>query len=240
MIKNKKDEKDKIILNVEDLNVILGNERIIENLSFKVKKGEFLTIIGPNGSGKTTLLRALFGILPYEGKVEWRKNVKISYLPQRLSKKDFSYVPISIKEFFKFKNVLDEDILNMLNSVGLENSNNLLDMNPDELSGGQFQRMLVAWSLIDNPDVLLFDEPTTGIDIGGEKTIYELLYKFWKDRNLTILLITHDLNIVFAYSTNCLCLHKEKKCYGPPKEILTPERLQEIYGTKIKFYKHTH
>jgi len=232
--------ENKIILDVEDLNIILGNESIIKNLSFKVNKGEFLTIIGPNGSGKTTLLRALFGILPYHGKIEWRKDVKISYLPQRLSKKDFSLVPISIEEFFKFKDVSDSDILNMLESVGLENCEKLLKMNPSELSGGQFQRMLVAWSLIDNPDVLLFDEPTTGIDIGGEKTIYELLHKFWKERGLTIILITHDLNIVFAYSTNCLCIHKEKKCYGAPKEILTPERLQEIYGTKIKFYEHIH
>lgn len=182
----------------------------------------------------------MLGILPHTGKIEWKDDVKISYLPQRLSKEDFACVPISIKDFFKFKNVSDNVIISMLECVGLENCEKLLNVNPGELSGGQFQRMLIAWSLIDNPDVLLFDEPTTGIDIGGEKTIYSLLYKFWKERDLTILLITHDLNIVFTYSTNCLCINRNKKCYGAPKEILTPEQLQKIYGANIKFYKHTH
>ena len=100
--------------------------------------------------------------------------------------------------------------------------------------------MLIGWALVGDPDVLFFDEPTTGIDIGGEKTIYSLLEKFWQEKNLTILLITHDLNIVYGRATNVLCLYKKGICSGPPKEVLTPDTLETLYGNKIKFYKHKH
>lgn len=228
------------ILDVKNLTVKFGSEDIIKNLTFEIKNGEILTVIGPNGGGKTTLLRALLGILPYKGTVKWKKGIKINYLPQSLSKEKFSRIPISIREFFKFKNKNDEDVLKMLKSVGLNASKNFLKRNPYELSSGQFQRMLVAWSLIDNPNVLLLDEPTSGIDIGGEKTIYFLLKEMWNKKKLTIVLVTHDLNVVYAYSKKCLCLSKVRSCYGHPRKILTPESLQRIYNTEIKFYKHTH
>ena len=250
--------KNDFILKVNRLNVELGGERIIENLSFQVKKGEFFTILGPNGAGKTTLFKALLGLIPYQGEISWdSKNPKIGYLPERLSRAKFKELPISVREFFKFKESSDEKIFEMLKSTGLENSK-ILEKGPGDLSSGQFQRMLIGWSLIGDPQVLFFDEPTTGIDIGGEETIYSLLDKFWKERNftplnppkavrqsrnltgLTILLVTHDLNIVYGYSTNVLCLHKKKLCSGPPREILTPEILEKLYGTEVKFYKHTH
>ena len=108
------------------------------------------------------------------------------------------------------------------------------------MSTGQFQRMLVAWVLISEPEVLLFDEPTAGIDIGGEETIYSLLHRFWRERKLTTLLVTHDLNVVYKYSSDVLCLNKKGiTCSGQPKEILTTELLEKIYGTEIKFYQHS-
>ncbi len=233
------------ILKVKNLNVELDNEKVIENLSFEVKKREIFTILGPNGAGKTTLFRTLLGLIPYQGEISWEKShgypqgPKIGYLPERLSRSKFKELPISVREFFKFKESPDEKISEMLKSVGLENSK-ILEKGPGVLSSGQFQRMLIGWALIGNPQVLLFDEPMAGIDIGGEETIYSLLHKFWKERNLTILLITHDLNIVYKYSTNVLCLNKKAICSGPPREILTPENLESLYGTEIKFYKHTH
>jgi len=227
-----------VILEVKNLRVEIGKEKIIDNLSFSVRRGEILTIIGPNGSGKTTLLRALLGLVPYKGRIKWKSGVKISYLPQRLAKDIFSYFPISIRDFFEYKCRDERKIVKMLKKVGL--GKDVLEKNPANLSAGQFQRMLIAWSLITNPNVLLYDEPMSGIDISGEETIYSLLRKFWKSRNLTILLVTHDIHIVYAYSTNCLCMSKKKFCYGPPKKILTPKALQEIYGMKIKFYEHKH
>jgi len=228
------------VLRVEKLNVRFGEEEIIKNLSFEVEEGEILTIIGPNGSGKTTLLRALLGLIPYKGKIEWAPHVKIGYLPQRLSRRTFQSIPLSIEEFFGFKKVSRKQILEIFKLVGLGGGKKLLRRNPSELSSGEFQRMLIAWCLVDKPNVLLLDEPSESIDIGGEETIYSLLGKFWRERRLTILLVTHDLNIVYAYSSNVLCLCKKIFCYGPPKEILTPKRLQQLYGTKIKFYKHKH
>ncbi len=233
--------RENSILKVKNLNVELDDEKIIENLSFKVKEREIFTILGPNGAGKTTLFRALLRLISYQGEISWTspKSPKIGYLPERLSRSKFKEIPISVREFFKFKESSDEKILRILKSVGLKDLK-ILEKDPGSLSSGQFQRMLIGWSLIGNPQVLFFDEPTTGIDIGGEETIYSLLHKFWKERNLTILLITHDLNIVYKYSTNVLCLNKKAICLGPPREILFPENLEKLYGTEIKFYKHSH
>ena len=229
------------ILKVKNLSVVTdGREKIIENLSFEVKKGEFFIILGPNGAGKTTLFKALLGLIPYQGEIIWsKKDIKFGYLPERLSPSEFKKLPISVKDFYKFKNVSEEKISKILKSVGL-GEKRFLEKNPSDLSSGQFQRMLIGWALVGDPDVLFFDEPTTGIDIGGEKTIYSLLEKFWQEKNLTILLITHDLNIVYGRATNVLCLYKKGICSGPPKEVLTPDTLETLYSDKIKFYKHKH
>jgi len=230
------------ILKVKNLNVKFGKEEVIKNLSFEVKKGEFLIVLGPNGAGKTTLFKAILELVPSSGEIVWSegKIPKISYLPERLSQDKFKNLAITVKEFFRFKESSDEKIFTILKAVGLE-PNEILNKNPGNLSSGQFQRMLISWSLISEPKILFFDEPATGVDIGGEETIYSLLEKFWKEKNLTILLVTHDLNIVYKYASNVLCLSKKEVCcFGPPKEILTPKALEKIYGTGIKFFEHKH
>ena len=225
------------ILKVKNLNVNFGKEDIIKDLSFEVKRGEVLVILGPNGAGKTTLLRALLGLIPYEGEIVWESK-NISYLPpQELIQRKY-LPPMTVEEFFRFKDVGKEDILKIFEEVGLDAS--LLKRPFNALSTGQFQRMTIAWALVDNPDILLFDEATYGIDAGGEETIYSLLHKFWEKRNITILLVTHDLDIVYEHANSVLCLNKEKMCYGEPTKILTPQNLEKIYGTGIKFYKHAH
>jgi len=248
-----------VILKVENLNVESKGERILENLSFEVKEGEVLTILGPNGAGKTVLLKTLLGVLPYKGKIEWTpptphpKDIKIGYVPQRLP--FIKDIPMSVGEFFKLKVSSEKEVKEILNSIGLKDYNsptasshssfysewvpNILAKKIGDLSSGQFQRILVGWALVGNPQVLLFDEPTTGIDISGQESIYELLEKLRKERNLTILLVTHDLSIVYKLATNCLCLNKKMLCYSVPKE-LTSERLSQLYGGKIKFYQHSH
>ena len=225
------------ILKVKNLNVSFGKEEIIKELSFEVKRGEVLVILGPNGAGKTTLLRALLGLIPYEGEIVWESR-NISYLPPQELIQRKHLPPMIIEEFFGFKDVGKEDILKIFEEVGLDAS--LLKRPFNALSTGQFQRMMIAWALVDNPEILLFDEATYGIDAGGEETIYSLLHRFWEKRNLTILLVTHDLNIVYEHANSVLCLNKEKMCYGEPTKILTPQNLERIYGTGIKFYKHIH
>lgn len=224
------------VLRVRGLNVELGGERIIDDLTFEVRKGEILTILGPNGAGKTVLLKTLLGLLPYEGEILWRNKGKIGYLPQGLTQLKLQPLPLTVENFFKFKEASREKILKFLKMTGIEKK--FLKKRMGDLSSGQFQRVLVAWTLIAEPEVLLFDEPTTGIDVGGEETIYSLIYGLWKKKNLTILFVTHEINIVYAYSTNVLCLRRKKLCYGPPKQALSPKSLQELYDTQIKFYTH--
>jgi len=226
-----------IILQVKNLNVLRDGAEIIKDLTFEVREKETLIILGPNGAGKSTLLRTLLGLLPYSGEIVWRTK-SISYLPPQELFQRRDLPPLSIEDFFKFKNVSHEKILNIVAAVGLEPS--LLRRRFGAVSTGQFQRMLIAWALVDEPRVLLFDEPTSGIDVGGQETIYSLLHKFWLERNLTVLLVTHDLNIVWEHGDNVLCMNKKRLCYGKPREVLTPEGLEEVYGTGIKFYKHGH
>lgn len=230
----------KTILKVKNLKVKLGEEEIIRNLSFEVKEGEFLVFLGPNGAGKSTLMRAILGLIPFEGEVVWLRKLKISYLPERLSREKFRKSLVSVEEFFKFKRVSRERIVAILAAVGLE-PDKVVGRNVGSLSAGQFQRLLIAWSLVSEPEVLFFDEPETGIDLGGEETVYSLLERFWREKKLTVFLITHDLNIVYRYATNILCLNKNQVyCFGPPREILTPQVLEKVYGTQIKFYEHEH
>ena len=226
------------ILKVKNLNVELDDEKIVKDLSFEVKKGEILTILGPNGAGKTVLLKALLGLLPYQGEVSWPKSLKIGYLPQGLTQLKVKDLPLSVEEFFGLKKVSPEETMKVLKLVGIEEEL-FLKKRIGDLSTGQFQRMLIAWVLVSKPEVLLFDEPTAGIDLGGEETIYSLLHRVWQEKNLTILLVTHDLNIVYKYSNSVLCLSKKGvTCFGRPKEVLTTELLEKMYGTGIKFYEH--
>lgn len=230
---------DKTILKVENLSVDFDGEKIIDNLSFEVKKEETLIILGPNGAGKTILLKTLLNLLPHDGAIRWARGSKIGYVPQGLPLSALRELPLSVEEFFAFKKVGKNEAVGAMASVGIYDSA-VLKKRIGLLSSGQFQRILVGWGLIGNSDVLLFDEPTSGIDIGGEETIYNLLDKLKKEKNLTVFLVTHDLNIVYREATKVLCLNKQKLCYGLPKEVLTPENLARLFGEDVGFYEHHH
>ncbi len=225
----------KLALQVNNLTVELSNQKIIDNLSFEVKKGETLVILGPNGAGKTTLLRALLGIIPYQGKIKWAvKN--ISYLPPKEIMQTKEIMPLTVDDFYSLKDITKQKAFESLSSVGL--SNDIFKKRIAHLSTGQFQRLSIAWALVDKPDTLLFDEPTSGIDIGGTETIYSLLHTFWEKQKLTIILVTHDLSIVWGHADNVLCLNKRGLCYGVPSKALTTKKLKELYGVGVKYYKH--
>lgn len=108
-----------------------------------------------------------------------------------------------------------------------------------ELSSGEFQRALIAWALIGKPNLLLFDEPTASVDIEGQELIYELLHRLEERHGITLILISHDLTVVYRYATKVLCLNHSQICFGYPQEVLTTERLEELYGGSKKFYQHT-
>jgi len=142
------------ILQVKNLTVELDDEKIIDNLSFDIKKGEFLTILGPNGSGKTVLLKALLGLLPYSGKITWSDEVKIGYVPQGLTQLKVRNLPLLVEEFFRLKKIKKDEISKLLILVGIKDKT-FLKKKIGNLSGGQFQRMLLIWALSSNPNVLL-------------------------------------------------------------------------------------
>lgn len=225
----------KIALRVKNLSVSFNGQKVIDDLNFEVPKGETLVILGPNGAGKTTLLRALLGLIDYEGEVDWAvKNV--SYLPPNELLQRKGLLPLTVSDFFGLKSVSEKKALRSLDTVGLDGD--IYSKRIANLSTGQFQRMTIAWSLVDDPDTLLFDEPTSGIDVGGTETIYSLLHNYWKHHDLTIILVTHELNVVWEHADNVLCLNKKSVCYGAPAKALTTEKLTELYGAGIKFHGH--
>ncbi len=228
--------KDDTVLRVSNLKVTLDDQVVLSDLSFTVRRGETLTILGPNGAGKTVLLHALLGTLPHEGSITWKHGTRIGYVPQRLPY--IRTIPLSVTDFFNLKANAAVNVGEALCSVGLPEG--IARKRIGDMSSGQFQRILVAWALAGDPQVLLFDEPTTGIDIGGEETIYALLGRLHDERNLTMLLVTHDLAVVHRLSSTVLCLNRQPVCQGPPLATLTPENLQRLYGTEVKFYEHKH
>jgi len=215
------------ILKVMDLGVKLQNEIILENVSFKIKGGTTLAIVGPNGAGKSTLFRALLNLVPYAGRIEWEGKVRIGYVPQIISVKD---IPISVREFLSYRDGLD--IEQALAAVRLEDKE-VVDKTLGVLSGGELRRVLIAWAIIDNPNVLLFDEPTTGIDTGSEESIFVMLNDLKEKKKITMLLITHDVHLVKEYTNKLLALNKCITFFGDSKQIAEPALQQKIYGETV-------
>jgi zinc transport system ATP-binding protein len=215
------------ILKVSNLSVTLQNQKILDNVNFKVEKGTTLAVLGPNGAGKTVLFKTLLNLVPYNGKIEWEGKVKIGYVPQNIAVGD---IPISVKEFLSFRD--GTDVASCLDAVRLEGKD-VSDKRLGILSGGQLRRVLIAWALVDNPNVLLFDEPTTGVDIGGEEPILVMLSELKKSKKMTILLITHDVHIVNEYSDHLLALNRCVTFFGESKEIMNPTVQRTLYGETV-------
>ncbi len=227
-------------LEVQDLSVAFGKDRVLRTLSFKVAAGSTLAIIGPNGAGKTVLFRALIGTVPHEGTVRWAPGTRIGYVPQKLDiERD---LPLTGLDFLRAKARVtrgpNDEIARVLSAVSLDDAAAAQPIGT--LSGGQFQRLLVAFALMGRPTVLLFDEPTAGVDPPGEESIYALFRQLQRDHGFTLLLISHELNLVYRYADEVLCLSHREACVGPPLDVLTTERLQAMYGAQMGFHDHAH
>jgi zinc transport system ATP-binding protein len=227
------------ILRVKGLSVTLGGRSILRDLVFDVEPGESVAIIGPNGSGKTVLLKSLLGIVPHEGNIEWRAGVTIGYVPQRVD--GGGDLPLSPRDLLGAKasviGVGIDDIGEAVGRAGL--TTEVLTSPVGILSGGQFQRCLIALALLGKPDVLLLDEPTASIDEPGEEQIYELIGRLQKEAGISIIVASHDLSFVYRYANRVLCLNRTALCYGPPRGVITPELLEQLYGSR-SLYRHAH
>jgi zinc transport system ATP-binding protein len=193
------------ILSVKNLTVRFDSHTVIGGLDLDVKRDTTLAVVGSNGSGKTVLFKSLLGLIPYSGEITWAKDAKIGYVPQKLSiEKD---LPITVLEFLKLKESDNEKIQKALSIVGfrkkaehIHHDIRVLNTKLGALSGGELQRVLMAYALLGEPNVLLLDEPTAGVDIEGEETFYELFARLKKDTDLTILFITHDMQVIKKYA----------------------------------------
>lgn len=235
---------EEILLSVSGLKVKFDSHIILDDVSFDVKRDSTLAILGPNGAGKTVLFRAVLDLIPYEGKITWASDVKVGYVPQKLFVgKD---IPLTVFEFLRIKEKDHNKALGVLKEVGLgedrlqevHRGGRLLKTKLGVLSGGELQRVLIAFALLGNPNVLLFDEPTSGVDISAEETVYALISKLKKEKDLTIIFISHELEVVYRFADSVLCLNKEKVCFGPPRKVIDKNSLEVLYGEDVQFYKH--
>lgn len=226
------------ILKVSRLSVRFASVTVLRDLSFHVARGTSLAILGPNAAGKTVLLRALIGALPFEGSVQWAAGVRIGYVPQKLDlERD---IPVTGMDLLRARAALarkrDATFVRTLDLVGVPRA--AAGQPIGTLSGGQFQRLLVAFALVGDPNVLLLDEPTAGVDEAGQERLNELVRRLQTDQGLTILFISHELSVVYQYADNVLCLSPEHMCIGPPRVVLTPDLLSQLYGTPIGYHVH--
>jgi len=227
------------LLQVRNLSVRIENKTILENINFELGAGERLVILGPNAAGKTVLLKTLLNLFPYSGEIVWA-DVRLGYVPQKIDPE--RHLPITYKDLLKSKckilNVSAVRIPEISESVGLTKAE--LETPVGHLSGGQFQRGLIGFALIGDPQVLLLDEPTASIDEPGEEHIYNLIHRLQDRYNLAVIAVSHDLSFIYRYATKVLCLNKQGLCVGAPQEVLAPEILSKLYGEPVSYYHHDH
>ena len=225
-------------LRVEHLSVVLDNVDVLRDVSFWVQRGTTLAVIGPNGAGKTVLLRTLVGALPYTGAIHWSPRTLVGYVPQKLDiERD---LPITGYDLLHSKaDVCGTPVNEMSDAMRMvELPDTIARRTIGSLSGGEFQRVLLAFALMGRPSVLLFDEPTAGLDDPGVHAVYALIDRLRREQALTVVLISHELSVVYEQADRVLCLSHAGTFFGPPTEVLTPEHLSVAFGGTTRFHEH--
>ena len=213
---------------------------LVEGVSLKVEKGKIVTLIGPNGSGKSTTAKIALGIYKnIEGNVEKYTN-KIGYVPQKISI-DWT-LPLRVYDFMLLTENIDEEAIDeALNLTGVIH---LKNKNLGNLSGGEFQRVLIARAISKKPELLVLDEPVQGVDYTGEIALYELIKKISDTLNCGILLISHDLHTVMTATDHVVCLNGHVCCSGTPMDVAKNNEYKTLFGEKasqiLSVYEHKH
>lgn len=230
-----------MLIKISNLEVKYGSKFVLKNMNLSLKAGEIVTIVGPNGSGKTTLFKAIIGTVPIsKGTIEVKPNLRIGYVPQQL--KIDQTLPITVERFLKLSNINFEKSLDKTELI--LGSKDLLDVQINSLSGGEMQRVLLARALINDPQILLLDEATRGLDQPGVATFYRKIENIRKSTNCAILMISHDLHVVMSSSDRVICVNGHICCQGTPEIVATSPEYQALFGGDVDgtfaLYRHHH
>ena len=232
--------ENNILVKLNGVGLKQNEKWLVKGVSLKVEKGKILTLIGPNGSGKSTTAKIALGIYKnIEGQVEKFTN-NIGYVPQKISI-DWT-LPLRVKDFMLLTDNLKDDVLD--EALTLTGVKHLKDKNLGNLSGGEFQRVLLARAISKKPELLVLDEPVQGVDFTGEIALYELIKKISEKLNCGILLISHDLHTVMTATDHVVCLNGHVCCSGSPKDVARNNEYKALFGEQasqtLSVYEHKH
>lgn len=229
------------LIAAENVSVSYGANRVLHDVSLAVEPGEIMTVVGPNGSGKTTLLRLLIGAAsPSFGRITRKPGLRIGYVPQKLHIDPT--LPITVERFLR----LPGGIARSACAKALERAGvpDLSHRQMSALSGGQFQRVLLARALINEPDLLLLDEATQGLDQPGSAAFYQQIEEVRQTTGCAILMISHELHVVMAASDRVICLNGHVCCQGTPENVSAAPEYRALFGTgtggALALYRHEH
>lgn len=229
------------LVDVNDLSVRYGAKTVLSHVSLSVARGEIVTIVGPNGSGKTSLLRAIIGaVKPSHGQVRLGDDVRVGYVPQKLYIDET--LPITVARFLKLPGGVSAGAIEVaLTQAGVPD---LSKAQMSQLSGGQFQRVLLARALIGKPDLLLLDEATQGLDQRGSASFYQQIERVRRETGCAVLMISHELHVVMSASDRVVCLNGHVCCEGTPAVVASAPEYRALFGSgtggALALYRHDH
>lgn len=229
------------LIATHDLRLVLGGQTVLDGVNIAIEKGEIVTIVGPNGSGKSSLLRALIGALkPAKGTITRSPGLRIGYVPQKLQI-DAS-LPLTVQGFLNLPRRQSRDVVKTaLQKAGVPD---LAEQQMSSLSGGQFQRVLLARALLNTPDILILDEATQGLDQPGAAAFYRQIEDVRREMGCAVLMVSHDLHVVMAASDRVLCLNGHVCCEGTPEIVADAPEYRALFGTgtqgALALYRHEH
>jgi len=229
------------LIEVQKLTVRVNGQPILSNVDFSINAGEIVTVVGPNGSGKSTLLKALVGaVRPQSGKIKRQPGLRIGYVPQKLHIDPT--LPLTVGRFLNLpKHVSTQKARDAMAEAGAEN---LWDRQMANLSGGQFQRVLLARALLNDPHLLILDEATQGLDQPGSAAFYRQIEQVRQDLGCAVLMVSHELHVVMAASDRVLCLNGHVCCQGKPEQVASAPEYRALFGSgtqgALALYRHDH
>ena len=230
-----------LLAKAENITVTRDSDIILDDVTLHVAPHDFITILGPNGAGKSVLLKVLMGLeKPDSGGIETKDKLRVGYVPQRLQPNPS--MPLNVKRFLTVAQNISN---NQLNDISEETGiSTLLNKQLYSLSGGELQRVLLARSLMGDPELLVLDEPAQNLDIAGQLSFYKLLDKVYNERKIAILMVSHDLHMVMASTKQVICLYKHICCSGTPQIVAKDPEFKKLFGEDMASfmatYQHSH